>query len=279
MFDCHAHIYSTQFLGKDITIILQEAELVGVKGILSVPEKLSDVDEIQELANLNPIIKPCAGLHPVQVEKDGKVRSVMEVEVGPMIEKIRELNEKQKIFAIGEIGLDFSPHVLSSEINPKVSAEKLKEIQCYVFSAQLKVARELNLAVNVHSRSAGHYAISMLEAHKIELAVLHAYDGKASSAKKGVELGYYFSIPPSILRSPQKQKLVSVVPLSNLLLETDSPALGPEKGVDNVPSNLIISAREIARIKDVSVEEVIRITTENAYKVFPLLNKNPLQQC
>ncbi|ORY04070.1 deoxyribonuclease tatdn3 [Basidiobolus meristosporus CBS 931.73] len=274
MFDCHAHIYPSQFPGRAITDILQEAKLAGVKGILSVPEKLSDVEEIQALALLNPIIKPCAGLHPVQVGAEGKVRSVLEEEVGPMVTKIRELNGRQKICAIGEIGLDFSPHVLASELNPRISAEELKEQQRRVFSAQLVVAKELSLAVNVHSRSAGHHAISLLEEHKIELAVLHAYDGKASSAKRGVDLGYYFSIPPSIIRSPQKQKLVAAVPLSNLLLETDSPALGPEKGVDNVPSNLIISAQEIARIKDISVDEVIRVTSENALKLFPSLNRN-----
>lgn len=70
-------------------------------------------------------------------------------------------------------------------------------------------------------------------------------------------LSYYFSVPPSIVRSSQKQKLVAALPLSNLLLETDSPALGPNKNEDNQPSNAYISAQEIARLKNIEVSEVV----------------------
>lgn len=72
-------------------------------------------------------------------------------------------------------------------------------------------------------------------------------------------ISYYFSVPPSIVRSPQKQKLVASLPLSHLLLETDSPALGPNKDEDNQPSNVHVSAMEIARIKNVQISEVVRL--------------------
>ena len=84
-----------------------------------------------------------------------------------------------------------------------------------------------------------------------------------------MEAGYCFSVPPSIVRSPQKQKLVRHLPLEHLLLESDSPVLGPDKDVRNEPCNVWVSCREIAAIKGVSVEEVAETTTANARRLFP----------
>jgi TatD DNase family protein len=86
---------------------------------------------------------------------------------------------------------------------------------------------------------------------------------------EGVGAGYFFSIPPSVVRSSQKQKLVRSLPLECLLLESDSPVLGPDPAVRNEPMNVTVSCRAIAELKGVSPEEVARITTENARRLFP----------
>jgi len=99
--------------------------------------------------------------------------------------------------------------------------------------------------------------------------LLHAFDGKASAAMAGLEAGYYFSIPPSVVRSVQKQKLVRHVPLERLLLESDSPVLGPTPDERNEPQNVWIACAEVARIKGLSMEEVARVTTQNARHLFP----------
>jgi TatD DNase family protein len=98
---------------------------------------------------------------------------------------------------------------------------------------------------------------------------MHAFDGKVSTALEGVQAGHCFSVPPSIVRSPQKQKLVRGLPLECLLLETDSPVLGADPSTRNEPDSVVIACREIARLKGIAVETVARVTTDNARRLFP----------
>jgi TatD DNase family protein len=98
---------------------------------------------------------------------------------------------------------------------------------------------------------------------------MHAFDGKTSSALEGIDAGYYFSIPPSVIRSQQKQKLLRNLPLDRLLLESDSPVLGPDPAARNEPKNILLSCQAIASAKGISIEEVARVTTESATRLFP----------
>jgi TatD DNase family protein len=97
---------------------------------------------------------------------------------------------------------------------------------------------------------------------------LHAFDGKASAALPAVEAGYFFSIPPSTVRSEQKRKLLRRLPLRALLLETDSPVLGPKKDERNEPVNLLVSLEAVAEIKGVAIEEVAEAVSSNALALY-----------
>ncbi|CAJ0892158.1 11821_t:CDS:2, partial [Entrophospora sp. SA101] len=153
-------------------------------------------------------------------------------------------------------GLDFTPHVLKNAIKSypelRLDEESLKKVQRDVLARQIALSLETSLPLNVHSRSAGHYVIDCLKDYGARNVVLHAFDGQVKYAKA-----------------------VEALPLSNLLLETDSPALGPVRGVDNEPNSIVVSAKEIAKIKNLSVEEVKHILQngipwlcENVVKVY-----------
>jgi len=247
LYDCHAHFYPPNFTSEEIL------ELSGFH-VLSVSENLKEAVSILELSQKNPLVHACAGLHPVQQ----RGQSVAIEDWGPMGEFISR--NQQKLVAIGECGLDFS--------TPDLKANK--DVQQQVFQKHIDAALKYQLPLNVHSRDAGHYAIDQL-IQSNAIGLMHAFNGKTSYALKGASHGLYFSIPPIIARESSFEKLVKALPMDKLVLESDAPALSPVKGVKNAIENITVSVREISKLKNVSIETVERLTTENALKLFPKL--------
>jgi len=246
MIDVHSHLCLEDF-DLDRAQVIEEAKQAGVTAILDSGETFSENEKVLQLSELHPILKPSLGFSPCNLKKaDAKL----------VCSFIRQ--NAEKVTAIGEVGLDYW--------KVKEEREKQKEI----FKTFISLAKELDKPLVIHSRSAGKYAIEVLEQEKAERVCMHAFDGSYKNAQKGVELGYYFSIPPSIVRSEQKQKLVEHVSLEHLLLETDSPLLGPEAKKRNTPANVKVAAEEIGKIQQTSFEEVCRVTTENAKGLFKL---------
>jgi len=244
--DTHAHLCDPIF-DQDRTTVLERARVAGVGAIIAVSENLPDAQRNLELAGQHPMIRPAAGLYPSILDRN-KAR-----EMYTFIGK-----ERANIVAIGEVGLDFWV----------VKEESDKALQREIFKGFIDLSLELDLPLNVHSRSAGRHVLSLLFEGKASRVQLHAFDGKASAAQPAVEAGYFFSIPPSVGRSRQKQKLVKQLPLSCLLVETDSPVLGPSPLERNEPANVIVSIRAIAEIKKISESDVIKAVAENAGKLY-----------
>lgn len=244
--DVHAHICDPEF-DSDRAEVLQRASDVGVTSVIAVSETLEDAQKNLKLADTHPQIKPAAGLYP----------TILDIDQAVSMEKfIRE--NRQRLTAIGEVGLDFW----------KVQDESGRQLQRGNFASFIELGKELNIPLNIHSRSAGKHVISMLLEAGAERVLLHAFDARYSTALPAVEAGYFFSIPPSVVRSRQKQKLVKQLPLTSILLETDSPVLGAEANQRNEPANLIIALKAVAELKSVTEEEVREAVVENCIKLF-----------
>lgn len=244
--DTHAHICDPLF-DKDRAEVLKHSAASGVISIVAVSETLSDAKLNLLLAKQHNILKPAAGLYPTLLNFDEAQA------MASFIEK-----ECDRLVGIGEVGLDFWT----------VKGEEEHEIQKEIFGNFIDLSLKLDLPLNVHSRSAGRHALALLSEKGAKKVQLHAFDGKASSALPGVEQGYLFSIPPSITRSKQKQKLVKKLPLSSLMIETDSPVLGPQPEVRNEPSNALIVIDAISQIKDISREEIREMVYENTINLY-----------
>jgi TatD DNase family protein len=218
-----------------------------VASIVSVSENLTDARKNMYLASCFPELRPALGLYPAHLDTE---------QAEAVVSLIRA--EREKIVAIGEVGLD---HWIVKE-------ESERELQHEIFGRFIDLALELDLPLNVHSRSAGRHAVALLLERGAKKVQLHAFDGKASTALPAVEAGWFFSIPPSVVRSRQKQKLVGHLPLSCLLLETDSPVLGPDPQERNEPANIGIARDAVAEIKGVSRAELMEAVAENSRRLY-----------
>jgi len=248
--DTHAHLCAPEFT-HDLSAVLSRARAAGVAAIIAVGETLADADRNLELSRRHPMVRPAAGLYPTLLDPD-------------QAEGVHRFIRRNRtaLAAIGEVGLDFW----------MVKSENERKLQQEIFKGFIALAREMDLPLNVHSRSAGRETIDLLIKSGAVRAQLHAFDGRASTALPAVEAGYFFSIPPSVVRSRQKQKLVKQLPLTCLLVETDSPVLGPEPAVRNEPANLALSLQAIAEIKSSpkqAVAEAVATNTTRLYGALP----------
>ncbi len=241
--DCHCHLEDDEF-SKDLNQVIMRAReysIIMVTSGLGLAGATKAVEISKEYRDVLCTVgfEPCSGEEP-----------------GIVIEFIRD--NLKNIVGIGEVGLDF--------YWGKTENERKKQVENFV--KFIKLAKELDLPLVVHSRSAGEKAIEILVKEKAKKVLMHAFDGRASAALQGVESGFFFSIPPSVVRSAQKQKLVKQLPLENLCLESDAPVLGSDPKKRNEPAFIIESAKKIAEIKKLKLEEVLEATTKNAKKLY-----------
>ena len=261
--DVHAHMNSPEF-SQDLTEVLERAREKRVLVITSAT-RLSEIPKTLELAAKCDGICASLGFQPPLEFLENAL-----LDAEGVCDALRKNFGKGNVVGIGEVGLDF---VFKRGLSGTEAARRLEALQNDLFSKFVRLASKLDAPLITHSRSAGRYVLEFLEnwteSRRPERVLMHAFDGKASLAVRAAQkLGFLFSIPPSVVFSVQKQKLVEKLPLESLLLETDSPVLGPARGERNEPVNVFESARVIAKIKGIPVESVLDKTTRTALEFF-----------
>ncbi len=251
IFESHAHYNSEEF-NKDREALFKRLPEEGIQYIINIGADLRTSRLSIEMAKKYPFIYATVGVHPHDV-KDMKEEN---------LEHLLHMAAYDKVVAIGEIGLDYH-----YEHSPK-SVQKLW------FREQLKLAKELDLPVVIHSREASKDTYDLIMEAKLgdRKGVIHCYSGSVEMAKDYIEEGFYIGIGGVItFKNAKKLKeVVKAIPLSKILIETDAPYLAPipHRGKRNDSTYLKYIIDEIAIIKGVSPDEVEQATYDNGKKMY-----------
>jgi TatD DNase family protein len=244
MLDVHCHLLK-EYFSNQLDSIKTEIKKHDIKCII-VTEHLEQFDELLESVQNRQDLIPFAGLHPIQPHGSITMNDYAFAEP-----KLRYLLEQKQIKGIGEVGLDFSPHV--------VSTQEQKQEQINVFKKQLELALEFDVFVNVHSRQAGHYCIDLIKLVGNTKVIMHAFDGKLKYVVQCKDLPWFFSIPGSIQRNEKTREMAKMLPLHQMLLESDAPALGPRKEEKATPLDLLETLTVVANLRGISPQQLNEI--------------------
>jgi len=258
--DVHAHLNHDYFKDK-LDDVIKRAKEVGVKRIICAGLNPPTNREVLELAEKYDIIRAALGAYPtdalnielpasyeVGLKKSDKFNLDEEIE---FIKK-----HKDKITAIGEVGMDFKL-VKGYEKQQKDNFQKI-----------IDLAEKINKPVVVHSRAAELEVIELLESSKLKKINLHSFGGKKALIRRAAENGWSFSIPPVIKRLQHFETVVNLVNINQLLTETDSPWLSPFKEERNEPAFVLESIKQIAKLKNFDLEETANTIFMNYQKMF-----------
>ncbi len=254
IFETHAH-YDDQAFDRDRDSLLRSMEAHGIEKIINVGASLRGVRDTVTLTEQYPFVYGAVGIHPDEV---GELTE-------DHMEWMRGLCEKEKIVAVGEIGLDYYWDKENHEIQKKW------------FVRQMDLAKETGLPIIVHSRDAAKDTLDIMKAERADRlqGVIHCYSYSRELAREYMNMGYFLGIGGVVtFRNGKKLKeVVEYAPLDYLLLETDAPYLAPEpyRGKRNCSLYLTYVAQAIGEIKGVDYQTVIEVTRRNAERLFRLV--------
>jgi len=250
--DTHAHLQWASF-DKDREDVISRARKVDVKYIINIGFDLDGSRETIELAEKHKGLYATVGIHPHNASQLNE----------NILDKLRKLSENPKVVAIGETGLDYYRN-----LSPKEAQKK-------AFEAQLFLAQELRLPVVIHDREAHADTFEMLSKFKGKIkGIMHCFSGSREMAEQCIKSDFYISFagPVTFPSSYKLHETAKGIDLNKILLETDSPWLAPQemRGKRNEPAFVLFTAKKIAKLKGISIDELAEATTENAKEIFQL---------
>jgi len=248
--DSHAHLVLDNFK-EDVDKVIQQAFSNDITHIVQSCDNLEEIEKNLVLTKKHQNLYSSVGIHPHEAKSWDSVTK----------DTLIKYTKEEKVIAIGEAGLDFYYNY-----SPK-------EIQLSVFKEQIQIAKEISLPLIIHTRDAFKETIEILKKERPDCGgVLHCYTGNLEVAKEAINLGFYISWS-GILTFKNALDLKTVakeISLKNTLIETDCPFLAPipHRGKRNEPMFVRLVAEELARIHNVSVDEIGEITSANAKRLF-----------
>lgn len=251
LFDTHAHLNFRDY-DKDRERVIKNS-LEGGVFMINVGTDIEESERVIEIADgYKEGVYAAVGLHPLYIDKENFLSSFASYE---------EMVKHEKVVAVGETGLDYKYVADDKE-------EKIKQKD--VFEKHIELAEKFGLPLILHCRKAHQDMINILKSkgQSSISGVIHCFTGGEKELEEYLKMGFYIGLNGIIFKF-NIEKVIKKAPLERILLETDCPFLTPlpEKG-RNEPLFIKHTAEEVARIKGVSVEEAVRITTQNAKKLF-----------
>jgi TatD DNase family protein len=256
LIDTHAHLHDPVF-DPDRDTVIHTARQDGVDTMVTIGTDLATSQKAVELARKHDFIYATVGVHPHEVK---------DLQEG-FYQFLEQLALQPKVVAYGEIGLDY--YYMHS---PKDSQQKH-------FREQIRLAKELELPLVIHTRQAAEETLAILQEEKADEigGVFHCYTGNLATAKAAIAMNFFISFSGilTFTKAVDLQAVARELPIQHLLVETDCPYLAPipYRGKRNEPAHVRHVAEKLAQIKGLPYEEIARITTQNAKRLFKKLAK------
>ncbi len=275
MFDTHCHLNFSAFK-KNLGEVIQNAKKEGVNYFVIPGTDFESSKHAIEIAEQYEGIYAAVGIHPHHIFQ---IRSVLSKDGPSQISQIEALISRKKVVAVGEIGLDRHMYKKTKYQDYQIN-EGFIELQKEFLKKQIGLAIKYKKNIILHNREAkneilkivGEPAVAKALAGK---AVFHCCEPDQELLDFAIQHTIFIGVDGDVTYNQKKQEFVKKIPLELLVLETDSPFLLPEpfrtqRQFPNEPKNISVIANFISRIKQISAEQLNKITTENAKKLFQI---------